>query len=476
MAIEPPLCVDLDGTLLRTDLLYEALSVLVRQQPLLVFVLPFWLFTGGKARLKAEIAARVDISSAQFPLNQEVVDFTRAEKEKRETVLVTGSHQRFADSIAQNLDLFDRVQGSDEKVNLTNTRKREWLVEQYGEGGFDYIGNDKDDLKVWPSARKALAVSTHDGIAASPDARIDHVFEQTAPTLKEYLGLMRVHQWSKNVLILVPFFLDQRFTDAQALVTIVLAFFAMSFLASATYLVNDMLDLQADRQNVVKSKRAFASGRISLKHGVFLVVALLLAVLFLTFLLPNAFNWLLLVYLVSTVAYSLVLKQRAIIDVIVIAALHTLRVIGGIVAINAEWSFWLLAFSMFIFFSLALAKRVAELKNLESEGREVTIGRDYQVGDIPVLLASGVSTGFLSVLVVALYINGEKVQMLYRTPMLLWLVCPILMYWIARVWIKTSRGEMHEDPIVFAIKDTVSRLAVLSIMLAVVAAMFVAWQ
>ena len=195
MAIEPPLCVDLDGTLLRTDLLYEALSVLLRQQPLLVFFLLIWLFTGGKARLKAEIAARVDISSSEFPLNQEVVEFTRAEKEKRETVLVTGSHQRFADSIAENLDLFDRVQGSDEKVNLTNTRKREWLVEQYGEGGFDYIGNDKDDLKVWPSARKALAVSTHDGIAASPEARIDHVFEQTAPTFKEYLGLMRVHQW-----------------------------------------------------------------------------------------------------------------------------------------------------------------------------------------------------------------------------------------------------------------------------------------
>ena len=475
MAAEPPLCVDLDGTLLRTDLLHEALSVLLRQQPLLVFLLPFWLFSGGKARLKSEIASRVDFSAAEFPVNEQVVEFTRAEQEKRQTVLVTGSHQRFADSIAQNLKLFDRVQGSDEHVNLTNTRKRDWLVQEYGEGGFDYIGNDKDDLKVWPSARKALAVSTHDGIATNPEARIDHVFEETEPGIKDYLGLMRVHQWSKNVLILVPFFLDQRFTDVQALVTVVLAFFAMSLLASATYLINDMLDLQADRLNTVKSNRALASGRVSLKNGVFLVVTLLLAVLFLTFLLPPMFNVLLLVYLVSTVAYSLVLKQRAIIDVLVIAALHTLRVIGGIIAINAEWSFWLLAFSMFIFFSLAFAKRVAELKNLESEGRQLSVGRDYQIGDIPVLLACGVSTGFLSVLVVALYINGEKVQRLYNEPILLWLVCPILMYWIARVWIKTSRGEMHEDPIVFAIKDKASRLVVLSITLVVVSAMFVSW-
>jgi len=476
MSTKTPLCVDLDGTLLRTDLLLESLAVLLREKPYIVFLLPIWLLRGGKAQLKAEIATRVDFSSATFPVNKQVVDFITAERSSRTTVLVTGSHQRFADDVASNLDLFDRVHGSDEHTNLTNIRKRDWLVKEYGEGGFDYIGNDQDDLQVWPSARRALAVSTSDGIAKTPDANIDQTFEVPDPTFKDYINLMRVHQWSKNLLILVPFFLDQRFSDIQSVIAITLAFFAMSFLASATYIVNDMLDLQADRLNAVKAKRALASGDVSLKNGLLTIVFLMLGVVSLMFVLPKSFNLILVVYLVATLFYSFVLKRRAIVDVLMIAALHTLRVIAGSVAIGAEWSFWLLAFSMFIFFSLALAKRVAELKNLESEGRMYTIGRDYRISDIPVLLASGVSTGFLSVLVVSLYINGEKVQRMYSEPMFLWLVCPILMYWVARIWIKTSRGEMHEDPIVFTMRDYASRVVVLSIVLVVAAAMLFSWQ
>ncbi len=471
---EPPLCVDLDGTLLRTDLLIEGVAVLIRQQPLVIFFLPIWLLK-GKARFKSEVAARVDISEAHFPVNDQVVKFVRDAKGMRDRVLVTGSDQRFANSIASKLNIFDRIKGSDKTVNLTSTRKRDWLVSEYGEGGFDYIGNDKDDLKVWPAARRKLAVSTPSGVASSKDVQIDRVFEQTEPGLKDYLSLMRVHQWSKNLLIFVPFFLDQGFADLSAVVSVLVAFLAMCLLASATYIVNDMLDLQADRQNATKSKRVLASGRLPLKNGIIVIVFLMLGVVSLMFLLPQAFNLILLVYLVATLLYSFVLKQRAIIDVLMIAALHTLRVIAGSVAIGAELSFWLLAFSMFIFFSLALAKRVAELKNLEADGRFATIGRDYQTNDIPVLLASGVSTGFMSVLVIALYINGEKVQRLYGEPMLLWLVCPIVMYWVARIWIKTSRGEMHEDPIVFAMHDRASRLVVLAVMLVVALAMLVPW-
>lgn len=474
MSKEPPLCVDLDGTLLRTDLLLEGVAVLIRQRPSFLFLLPFWLLK-GKANLKAEVASRIDFSDALFPVNEEVVEFVRAAKGSRERVLVTGSHQRFADSITNKLHLFDRAIGSDNNVNLTSTRKRDWLVKEYGEGGFDYIGNDKDDLDVWPSARRALAVSTPDGIATTEGVEIDQVFQVPKPGLKDYLNLMRVHQWSKNFLIFVPFLLDQRYADVSAFVTIVLAFLAMSLLASATYIVNDILDLQADRQNTVKSTRMLASGQLSLKSGIQAVFFLMLCVVSLMFLLPNVFNLILIAYLVATLLYSFVLKRHAIIDVLMIAALHTLRVIAGSVAIGAEWSFWLLAFSMFIFFSLALAKRVAELKNLEAEGRFLTIGRDYRTGDIPVLIASGVSTGFLSVLVVALYINGEKVQRLYAEPMLLWLVCPILMYWVARIWIKTSRGEMHEDPIVFAMRDTASRLVVLLVLLVVASATLFSW-
>jgi len=389
MSAEPPLCVDLDGTLLRTDLLLEGLAVLLRKNPLFLFYIPMWLFRGGKARLKSEVASRVDFSTAEFPFNEKVVEFITQEKSKRQILLVTGSHQRFANDVAKNLDLFDRVKGSDANTNLTNIRKRDWLVKEYGEDGFDYIGNDQDDLKVWPSARRALAVSTANGIANTSDVVIDQVFEEPESNAMDYMKLMRVHQWSKNTLIFVPFFLDQRFSDLQAIYTIFLAFLAMSLLASATYIVNDILDLQADRLNAVKKQRALASGAVSLKNGVLTIGFLLLIVASLMFLLPAMFNLALLVYLAATLLYSFVLKQRAIIDVLMIAALHTLRVIAGSLAIGAEWSFWLLAFSMFLFFSLALAKRVAELKNLESEGRLLTVGRDYRISDIPVLLASG---------------------------------------------------------------------------------------
>ena len=452
-----PLCVDLDGTLVQTDMLFESLLSLIKQQPLCVLLIPFWLLQ-GKAQLKSEIASRVNLAGGRFPLHEEVLAFVRAERQRRRTVLVTGSHQSLADVVAEQTDAFDEVQGSSETVNLTRHNKRAWLVERFGEGGFDYIGNDRDDLDVWPAGRQALVVSPPGGIADTEGQSFSRVFSAHKPGRRDFMSLMRVHQWSKNALILVPYFLDQRFNDGQATVAILLAFLAMSLLASMTYIFNDMLDLQSDRQNPTKSRRALPSGRVALVTGFRVMAVLGAGVLLICLFLPLAFNLALAAYLVLTLAYSFFLKQHAIIDVGMIAGLHTLRVIAGTLAISAQFSFWLLAFSMFFFFSLALAKRVAELINLQKAGRETTLGRDYQVSDVPVLLASGVSTGYLSVLVVALYINSEKVQLIYGTPMMLWLVCPILMYWVGRIWMKTARGLMHEDPIVFGIRDRISRL------------------
>jgi len=450
-----PLCVDLDGTLVRSDMLIESCLMLIRQQPGAIFKLPGWLL-GGKANLKHQIASRVDFSAATIPYNQEVVEFIRQERSNRQTVLVTGSDQRIADIVAEETDLFDCARGSDSEVNLTSKNKRDWLVEEFGENGFDYIGNDEDDLSVWPSSRNALVVSPSNGIAKTESISFSHVFDSHKTQFRDYLSLLRVHQWSKNGLILVPFVLDQRFGDWPATVAILLAFFAMSLLASITYIFNDMLDLQADRLNATKAKRALASGRVGLFLGAKTMVVLAVGLFICMAFLPMQFNLVLLSYLLLTLLYSFYFKQAVILDVCVIAALHTMRVIAGTVAIAATWSFWLLAFSMFIFFSLALAKRVAELMNLQKSGQEKTIGRDYRVADLPVLVASGVSTGFLSVLVVALYINSEKVSVMYSTPEILWLVCPVLMYWIGRLWMITSRGDMHEDPIIFAIKDRVS--------------------
>jgi len=448
-----PLCVDLDGTLVRTDLLLESFLTLLREQPLQALRAPLWL-AGGKARLKAEIASRVDFSTIELPYRPEIVELIERERGAgRPTVLVTGSHQSLADAVAARAPLFDEVRGSDERVNLTAERKRDWLVSRFGQGGFDYIGNDRDDLRVWPSARRAIAVSSSDGVAADPSIGFERVIDDPKPGFQDYLNLMRVHQWSKNALIAVPFLLDQRFGDPRATFAVVLGFFAMSLLASATYIVNDMLDLQADRRNSTKRHRALASGTVSIARGAVAAGVLGFVALVLALMLPPMFQLALAVYLVLTLSYSFALKRKAMLDVIMLAALHTLRVVAGTLAIGAEWSFWLLAFSLFVFFSLALAKRVAELANLALAGRDMAPGRGYTVGDRAFLTMVGVSTGYLSVLVVALYINSAKVLRVYSEPMLLWLVCPVLMYWIGRIWLETSRGNMHEDPIVFALKD-----------------------
>lgn len=450
-----PLCVDLDGTLVRSDMLLESVLILARQSPWSLFKLPLWVFK-GKSELKHQVAVRCDLSDAVIPYNQEIVEYVESERATRKTVLVTGSHQSIADLVQQQTGLFDEVKGSDSQINLTSHRKRDWLVQEYGDQGFDYIGNDADDLDVWPASREAMVVSTTNGIATNPTQSFAKVFELPQTKISDYFSLLRVHQWSKNVLVLVPFALDQRFGDWSATWNIVVAFFAMCLLASLTYIINDMLDLHADRQNATKSKRALASTRISLIDGAKAAFVLGIAVLALSFFLPAAFNLILVSYAIMTLSYSFVFKRVAILDVCMIAALHTLRVVGGTVAITAEWSFWLLAFSMFIFFSMALAKRVAELINLQNNDKDRTLGRDYRVSDLPVLIASGVSTGFLSVLIIALYINSDKVRVMYSTPEFLWLVCPILMYWIGRLWMITARGGMHEDPIIFAMRDRTS--------------------
>ncbi len=451
-----PLCVDLDGTLVRTDMLVESVLLLVRQQPIMLLYLPFWLLK-GKTFFKQAIASNVLLDDTQYPFNNDVVEYIEEEKSHaREIILVTGSHQSIAEHIGQQTQLFDRVQGTDSAVNLTSNQKRQWLESEFGPGGFDYIGDHTDDLNVWPSARRKLLVARNQNIVKKSGISFDKVFQSPRAGVRDFLKLLRVHQWSKNVLILVPFLLDQRFGDWPATISIVLAFLAMSLLASMTYIINDMLDLQADRQNPTKSKRPLPSGKISLITGGKVVLLLFVSVIFLCLFLPASFNIALLAYLVITLCYSLFFKKVAMLDVCLIAALHTLRVVAGTLAIQAVWSFWLLAFSMFIFFSLALAKRVAELFNLQKADKEKTLGRDYRVSDLPVLIATGVSTGYLSVLIVALYINSDKVRIMYSVPEALWLVCPILMFWIGRIWMKTSRGEMHEDPIIFALRDRVS--------------------
>ncbi len=454
---ELPLCVDLDGTLIKTDSLYELFLLLFKTNPLYCLTAISWLMK-SKAHFKAEITKRVHLSAESLPYNQDVIDYIKAQDPQRKILLVTGSNKKVADSIAEHLGLFDEVIASDEHINLTGNNKRDHLVKRFSETGFEYIGNEKTDMPVWEVAKKVSVVSQDNAFLSEVKSRFTdvEVFTLEKPTVKNVLKGIRLHQWVKNLLVFVPLFLDHRFNDSQAFISVLLTFFGLSILASFTYIINDLLDLEADRLNSTKRKRPFASGLISIKQAA--VMMLVLFVIFIAILtqLTAPVILVLMIYLIATLAYSFFLKRVAILDVTMLAGLFSLRVIAGIVAIGSAWSFWLLAFSMFFFLSLAFAKRFSELDNLRREGREKTVGRGYSTADLPMLNISGVASGYISILVVALYIDSEKIRQMYTHPQILWLICPPLLFWIGRIWLITGRGEMNEDPIVFAIKDKVS--------------------
>ena len=452
-----PLCVDLDGTLIKADSLFESFLLLLKENPLYCIIALTWLIK-SKAYFKAEIAKRVSLEVDTIPFNNEVIDYIRSQATGRKILLITGSNISLAEAIADYLKLFDEVVASDSSTNLTGSHKRNYLVDRFGERGFEYIGNDKADMSVWSSAKQVSVVSQDNFFLGQVRLTfsVEKEFHLPTPSIRDYLQAIRVHQWVKNSLIFVPLILDHRLHDLDAIVQLILCFLSLSMLASFTYIINDLLDLQSDRRNQYKRGRAFASGLISIKQASMMMVTLLFLVIVLATQLSPFFILVMLVYLVATLLYSFYFKNIAILDVAVLAGLFTLRVIGGSVAIEAEWSFWLLAFSMFFFISLAFAKRFSELDNLRSEGRTSTLGRGYYVDDLPLLMGSGIASGYISILVVALYINSEKVSRMYAHPEILWLICPLLLYWVGRIWMITGRGEMHEDPIVFAIRDGTS--------------------
>ncbi len=451
-----PLAVDLDGTLVRSDLLVESLFALLRRNPLYLFLLPWWL-RGGKARFKAEIAARVVLDPALLPYDPEFLSFLEGERRAgRPLLLVTASDQRLARRVADHLGLFERVLASDGETNLSGGRKARALVEAFGDKGFDYAANAPVDLAVWRHARGALLVDPSPGLESRLRrlVPVEAVFDGRPGGIGPWLRAMRPHQWLKNLLLFVPLLMAHRLEEPALLGQVVLAFVTFSLCASSVYLLNDLFDLEADRRHPRKRLRPFAAGDLPPERGILVAPVLLLAALLLSLLLPWRFTVVLLVYYLFTLAYSLRLKQSPLVDVIVLAGLYTLRIIAGAEAVALESSFWLLAFSMFMFFSLAQVKRYSELRDLDGAGEQaMREARGYRPVDLEGLAQSGVVSGYLSVLVLALYINSPQVEGLYRHPKLIWLLCPLMLYWIGRAWMLARRGEMHDDPLLFAVRD-----------------------
>jgi 4-hydroxybenzoate polyprenyltransferase len=458
MSAEPVLCVDLDGTLIHTDLLYESVLVLLRRSPLTMLLLPWWLLR-GRAYFKQQIASRVQPDTTNLPYNQPLLERLRSERSRgRRLALVTGSPQAFAHDVAARLGIFDDVIATDDRVNLTGRRKAARLVERYGARGFDYAGDSYADIPVWAQAREGWAVNVSPmALKLASGTQFTQRFDRAPASLLHYLRAIRVHQWLKNVLVFVPLVAAHRAGETALLIDAAVMFLAFSLCASSGYVFNDLLDLAADRAHPRKRSRPFASGTLPLTHGVVLAPLLLVSAFALVWLrLDILAVAVLLVYYVGTLAYSLVLKRHAAIDVLALAGLYTLRIIAGSAATFIPPSFWLLAFSMFLFFSLAVVKRYSEVLSVRAKGEEQLHSRGYRAEDHLVLSMMGVASGFMSVLVLALYVQSGPVRSLYQHPAIISLLCPLMLYWISRMWFKTHRGEMHDDPLVFATTDRVS--------------------
>lgn len=465
-----PLCVDLDGTLIRTDMLLESLLALVRRNPFYLLCCIGWLLR-GRANLKRQVAARVELDLAMLPCDERVVAWLRDRSDGRRRVLCTASDQRWADAVAVHVGGFDEALGSDGVRNLGGRGKAAALCERYGVRGFDYAGNSASDLHVWRNARHAIVVNASSRVLGrvrrEPDVVVERVFERHGGGWRAWIAALRPHQWSKNLLVLVPVFTAHRMFEAAAASSALSAFTAFCLCASAAYVLNDLFDLDADRRHPRKRLRPFASGRLSIRAGLAIAPVLTVAAFAIASTLPSRFVVVLLVYAATTLAYSLVVKRVAMLDVVALAALYTLRIVAGAVAIPVALSGWLLAFSMALFLSLALVKRYSEVRRVAATDETRIAGRGYRVDDLSLLRIVGIASGLLSVLVFAFYIDSTASAALYRHQNALWLLLPLFFYWIDRVWRTAKRGDMHDDPVVFALTDRVS-LGVLGVFAAVV--------
>jgi 4-hydroxybenzoate polyprenyltransferase len=452
-----PLCVDLDGTLVRTDTLHEQLVRLVQSRPLLALATPLWLL-GGRASFKARLSQVCTLDPALLPYQEDLVTYLRKEKDKgRRLILATASDGESARAVAEHLQLFDEVYASDGRHNLKGADKARLLVEKLGERGFSYAGDSKADIKVWERAGGAVLVGTTGSVRRKVESLgtpAEALIGERPKRLPKLIKAMRIYQWIKNILVFVTMLLAHRIT-AEAGINAMLMFVAFCATASGIYLINDLFDLNADRAHSRKGKRPFASGELPLAYGLFGPVLVVFG-LVVALTINHGSLTVLMLYIVATTAYSVKLKTLPLIDVFLLAGLYTIRLYSGGVATAAPISAWLLAFSSFFFLSLAFLKRFAELSSSVTEETTENLRRGYNLKDQQVIQAMGVASAFMASLVLSLYVDTNIAREFYAMPEALWLIVPLFLFWQCRMWLSSARGNMTDDPIVFAVKDWVS--------------------
>jgi 4-hydroxybenzoate polyprenyltransferase/phosphoserine phosphatase len=455
-----PLAVDLDGTLIHADLFVEGALRYILQGPFNIFRLIGWLL-GGRAAAKAAVAAATPCDPTLLPYDQRIVAWLGEERRAGRTiVLATAADNSEANRVAEHLGVFDQVIASDGEVNLKAQRKAERLGAMFPEG-FVYAGNERADVTVWSASEAIVIANASKSLERSAEKRFDteKVFAAPGGALRALVKAIRPQQWAKNVLVFVPMLAGHGWLDATAWRGAMLAFLALSATASSVYLVNDAADIDADRRHHRKRNRPFASGRLSPLVGLVASGVLLCTGLGLAYL-GGVLPWVAF-YLACSTTYTFWLKRKMLVDVFLLASLYMTRIlIGGVAASSGVHSYlassWLLAFSCFFFLSLALMKRVIEIDTVAASGGAGLSKRGYLATDGKILSAMGIASGFASALVLALYLQSSIVAANYRNPFLLWVLPAAIVYWQCRTWLKADRGDVHDDPLVYAMRDRIS--------------------
>lgn len=468
------ICVDLDGTLVKSDTLLDSVLALARQHPAKVLQIPGWV-AQGKAMFKKHVTSSVTLDVEHLPYNRPLLEWLREQHGMGQKLyLATAADTALAQRVADHVGIFDGVLASDGSTNLAGGNKLAAFRERFGED-FCYIGNAPPDAVLLANCKTPMVANPFPSLTAKlrkAGTVPVRVFEDRSSTLKSWLRAVRLHQWAKNVLLFVPMLLAHALKLSTVAASLI-AFLSFGMCASATYIINDLLDIEADRRHPRKRRRPFAAGDISAISGVMAVVVLLVAAFVLAWALPflvadvpggmslqnpHKFLLWLVLYTVTTLSYSLYLKRQLLLDVFVLSGLYTVRILAGSAATGVPVSAWLAGFSVFFFLSLAFVKRFSELESLRERGDAVSNGRGYLVGDLEQLRALGTGAAYAAVVVLTLYINDAKINLLYRHAIRLWLAVPVLLLWLSQVWMLTSRGAMHDDPVVFAITDKRSLL------------------
>ncbi len=466
MATDPQthLFVDLDGTLIRTDLLFESLLALIRRNPLYLVVIPCWLLR-GRAWLKHQLARRAKIDPAGLPYNEEFLAWLGQQRAQgRPMTLISASNQSCASAVAEHVGLFDAAVGSDERNNLKALRKLRRIEELARGEAFAYAGDSRADLPIWAEAQQALLVNCDPSLERRIARRPAEILRFGAPPELPgpMLRAMRPHQWLKNSLLFVPLILSHQLTRLDLLLAAMIGFACFCLCASSVYLLNDMLDLDHDRAHQTKRKRPFAAGELPLAAGFAAAPALLLGAFLVSLLLPADFRLALAVYWLLTCLYSFALKRMFLLDVVALAVLYALRVAAGAAAIAVPATNFLIAFSLCFFLGLAMVKRVTELARLQAGTPDAVGGRAYRKAHAPLLSAIGSLASVMAVIIFAFYINAPATTRLYSAPLMLWLICPLLLALLGRIWRLARAGRLNEDPVLFAVEDRFSQSLVLA--------------